>query len=364
MSLLEVNDGLAPDGHEVDSFAIAGSSSVVSLIGPHGSQVRAYNPATGTYGSVIASDTSGGLFYVFGVDPFAHTVLIDDTKTGSNGTRTDHVNLYNTQTGVLVGSPDLSGYTIKGGATDAAHNRTDLLAIDKSTRDDAVIPVSMLTGAAGTATDADHGITPKGSLDNIAVDDATGEAYSTPGPGSLLCAGGSTTIAEIDPGTGSVTVTTGGTHCDTDLAVDPTAGNLLSVSYLAESANLAGSSALVVMPKSKPAAYSAHPLRTGGPVELAVDPVHHLALVLYALPDGPPEFGAPGGIAVTDSNAMSVIDVVKIATGRIVKVIGGFSSSSVNGYPFATNAAIQLDPATRTGYMFAPGDDQVQQFSY
>jgi hypothetical protein len=61
---------------------------------------------------------------------------------------------------------------------------------------------------------------------------------------------------------------------------------------------------------------------------------------------------------------MSVIDVVKIATGRIIKVIGDFSSSAVNGYPFATNPGIQLDPATRTGYMFAPGDDQVQQFSY
>ena len=303
------------------------------------------------------------MFYVFGVDPFAHTVLIDDTKTGSKGTRTDDVNLYNTQTGILVGSPDLSGYTIKGGATDATHNRTDLLAIDKATRDDAVISVSMLTGAVGTITDADDGVVPKGSLDKIAVDNATGEVYSTPGPVSLLCAGGSTSLAEIDPATGSVTVTTGGTYCDTDLVVDSTAGDLLSVSYFAESVNFAGSSSLVVMPKSKPVAYSAYPLRTGAPVELAVDPVHHLALVLYALPNGPPEFDAPGGIAVTDSNAMSVIDVVKIATGRIIKVISDFSSSSVNGYPFATNAGIQLDPATRTGYMFAPGDDQVQQFS-
>jgi hypothetical protein len=364
VSLLEVNDGLAPYGDEVDSFAIAGSGSVVSLVGPHGSQVRAYDPATGTYGSVIASDTSGGSFYVFGVDPFTHTVLIDDTKTRSDGTRTDDVNLYNTRTGVLVGSPDLSGYTIKGGAIDATRNRTDLLAIDKASGDDAVIAVSMLTGAVGTITDADDGVAPKGSLDNIAVDNATGEVYSTPSPASLLCAGGGTSLAEIDPATGSVTVTTGGTHCDTDLAVDSTAADLLSVSYRAVSVNFAGSSSLVVMPVSKPAAYSAYPLRTGEPVELAVDPVRHLALVLYALPDGPPEFGAPGGIAVTDSNAMSVVDVVEIATGRIIKVIGDFSSSSVNGYPFVTNPGIQLDPATGTGYMFAPGDDQVQQFSY
>jgi hypothetical protein len=61
---------------------------------------------------------------------------------------------------------------------------------------------------------------------------------------------------------------------------------------------------------------------------------------------------------------MSVIDVVDTTTGAIVKTIGGFSAGSVNGYPFGNSQGIQLDPATRTGYMFAPGDDQVQQFSY
>lgn len=127
---------------------------------------------------------------------------------------------------------------------------------------------------------------------------------------------------------------------------------------------LPGGTSLVVMPESKPSADSVYPLRTGAPVELAADPVHHLALVLYALPAGSPKFGAPGGIAVTDSNAMSVIDVVDTSTGNIVKAIEDFNSPSVNGYPFATNAGIQLDPATRTGYMFAPGDDQIQQFSY
>jgi hypothetical protein len=118
------------------------------------------------------------------------------------------------------------------------------------------------------------------------------------------------------------------------------------------------------MPEASPSGDSVYPLRTGAPVELAADPVHHLALVLYTLPAGPAKFGAPGGIAVSDSNAMSVIDVIDTSTGNIVKTIGDFSSPSVNGYPFATNPGIQLDPATRTGYMFAPGDDQVQQFSY
>jgi hypothetical protein len=362
-SLLQVNDGLAPDGGIIDNFAMAGANSVVSVTGPDGSQVMNYNPATGTYGSVIASDTSGGQFYIFGVDPSAQTVLVDDAATGSTGTRTNDVELYNTQTGALVGTPDLSGYTLKGGVVDAAHDRADLLA-DNSTGDDTVIAVSMLTGAVTSATDADGGTVHTGSLENIVADGATGEVYATAGPGSLLCFGGSTSLAEVDPGTGTVTDTSGGTHCDTDLAVDSTAGNLLSVNYRGVSVNFAVTSSLVVMPEANPSDDTVYPLRTGGPVELAADPVHHLALVLYTLPAGPAKFGAPGGIAVSDSNAMSVIDVIDTSTGDIVKTIGDFNSPSVNGYPFATNPGIQLDPSTSTGYMFAPGDDQIQQFSY
>ena len=363
-SQLTVNDGLAPDGDSVASFAMAGPDSVVSVVGAGGAELVNYDPAAGTYGSVIASDTSGGQFYVFGVDPSAHTVLADDVQTAGNGARTDDVELYDTQTGALVGTPGLSGYTLKGGVVDAAHDRADLLANNQSTGDDTVLAVSMLTGAVTTTTDADDGTVRAGSLANIAVDGATGEVYATNGPGSLLCFGGGTSIAEVNPAAGTVTVTTGGTNCDTDLAVDSAAGNLISVNYRAFSVNFAGSSSLVVMPEASPSTDSVYALRTGAPLELAADPVHHLALVLYALPAGPPKFGAPGGIAVTDSNAMSVIDVVDTTTGNIVKTIGDFSAGSVNGYPFSSQAGIQLDPSTRTGYMYAPGDDQIQQFSY
>jgi len=81
---------------------------------------------------------------------------------------------------------------------------------------------------------------------------------------------------------------------------------------------------------------------------------------LYGLPPVAPKFGA----VPADSNAMSEIDVVDTGTGDIVKTIEDFSASSVYGYPFPATDGIQLGPATRTGYVFAPGDDQVQQFSY
>ncbi|MGH3171810.1 MAG: hypothetical protein ACRDN0_38865 [Trebonia sp.] len=360
-SLLQVDDGLAPDGDVVDNFVMAGTDSVAALSGASGSEVVGYNPAAGTYGSVIASDTSGGQFYVFGVDQAAQTVLVDDVPADGD----DDVALYSTRTGALIGTPDLSGYTLKGGVTDAAHGRADLLARDTSTGDDTVIPVSLLTGAAGTAVNADDGLASPGSLDNMALDSATGEVYVASGPGSLLCFGSGTSIAEVNPGTGAVTVTKGGTACDTGLAVDSAAGNMVSVNYRSVSVNFAGTSSLVVMPEDNPSSVTTYPLRTGEGAELAVDPAHHLALALYQLPAGPAEFGAPGGIAVSDSNATSVIEVVDTTTGKIVETLGGFSAGALNGYPFYTaNPGIQLDPATRTGWMFAPGDDQIQQFSY
>jgi hypothetical protein len=360
-SLLEADDGLAPDGDIIDNFAMAGANSVVSIVGPDGAKVVNYDPATGTYGAPIASDPPGGQFYVFGVDPSAHTVLVDNTSLASDGTRIDDVELYDTRTGALVGTPDLSGYTLKGGVVDAARDRADLLATSKSSGDDTVIAVSMLTGATGTVTDADDGTARPGTLVNIAVDHATGEVYASVAAGALLCFGGGTTLAEVDPGTGTVTVTAGGTHCDTDLAVDSGSGTLLSVNYRSVSLNIPGTSSLIVMPEADPSSDSVYPLRTGGPIELAADPVHHLALVLYSTPPVPARFNA----GPSDSNSMSEIDVVDTTTGKIVKTVEDFSSSSIYGYPFfTTNAGIQLDPATRTGYMFAPGDDQVQQFSY
>lgn len=363
-SQLIVDDGLTPGGDIIDNFAMAGANSIASIVGPDNSQVVHYDPATGTYGPVIATDATGGQFYVFGVDPAAHTVLVDDAQTASNGARIDNVKLYDTQTGALIGTPALAGYTLKGGVVDPSHDRADLLAKNSSTGDDTVVSVSMVTGALGTVTDADNGTVPRGSLANIALDDATGHVFLSSAVGSLLCFGGGTSIADIDPGAGTVTTTKGGTNCDTDLAVDSGTGNLVSVNYRSFSVNFAGTSSLVTMPESNPSSVTAYALRAGAPLELAVDSVHHLALVLYQLPAGPAKFGAPGGIAVTDSNAMSVIHVVDLSTGNIVKTISDFSSSSVYGYPFATNQGIQLDPATRTGYMFAPGDDQIQQFSY
>lgn len=363
ISTLEVDDGIAPDGDTIDNFAIDGADSVVALAGSGNSEVVHYNPATGTYGPVIASDTSGGQFYVFGVDAAASTTLVDDTQSNSAGLHDgDDVELYDTQTGALIASPDLSGYTLKGGVVDAARNRADLLGEDNSTGQDAVITIDMTTGAVGVVPDVDDGAIANGAIQGITLDSATGVVYLASPNGGFLCRPGGDSIAEVNPGTGSVSVIDSGSSCDTALSVDPSAGNLISLNYHSVSLNIPGTSSLTVAPESDPSDVTEYSLRIGEAAELAIDPASHLAVTMYAEPPGPSEFG---GIPITDSNATSQVDVIDTTTGTIDKTIGGFSAAALYGYPFAVNdPGIQLDPATRTGYTFAPGDDQIQQFSY
>lgn len=362
LSTLEADDGIAPDGDIIGNFAIDGANSVVALAGADGSEVIRYDPATGTYGPVIASDTSGGQFYVFGVDTPDGTTLVDDAQTSGEGFYDgDDVELYDMRTGALLAKPDLSGYTLKGGVVDAAHGRADLLGTDTSTGQDAVIAIDMKTGAEHVVPDVDSTIR-DGAIQGITLDSATGVVYLAAPSGGLICRGGGDSIAAVDPGTGSVSVIGSGTNCDTDLAVDPAAGTLISTSYHSFSLNIPGTSSLNVAPESDPSSVASYSLRAGGAAELGIDPVSHLALTMYPEPAGPAKFG---GIPITDSNATSVVDVISTTSGAVEKVLGGFSEAALYGYPFSVNdPGIQLDPATRTGYTFAPGDDQIQEFHY
>jgi hypothetical protein len=245
---------------------------------------------------------------------------------------------------------------------DATRGRADLLGTDTSTGQDAIITIDMLTGAVGTVPDVDDGTIADGAIQGITLDSATGVVYLAAPSGGLLCRAAGDSIAAVNPGTGSVSVIDSGTSCDTDLAVDSANGDLISTDYRSISLNIPGTSSLSVMPESDPSSVTSYSLRVGEASELGIDPVSQLALTMYAEPAGPAKFG---GTPLTDSNATSEVDVVSTATGTVQKVLGGFSEAALYGYPFSVNdPGIQLDPATRTGYTFAPGDDQIQEFSY
>jgi hypothetical protein len=245
---------------------------------------------------------------------------------------------------------------------DAARGRADLLGTDTWTGQDAIITIGMKTGAMGVVPDVDDGTIRNGAIQGITLDSATGVVYLAAPSGEITCRSAGDSIAAVNPGTGSVSVIDSGTSCDTDLAVDPAAGTLISTSYHSFSVNLPGSSSLNVAPESNPSSVTSYPLRVGAALKLGIDPVNHLAVTMYAGPTGQSEFG---GVKIMDSNAMSVVDVVSTTTGAVEEVLGGFSEAALHGYPFPVNdPGIQLDPQTRTGYTFAPGDDQIQQFSY
>jgi len=106
------------------------------------------------------------------------------------------------------------------------------------------------------------------------------------------------------------------------------------------------------------AAGTAASLRVGKPSALAVDGVHKIAVVSYASPAGTPYFGS--GLWVPDNNATGQLAVVDLTTATVLRTLPGFAIGSHGG---AENA-VQLDPATRTGWTFGPNDAQIQQFSY
>jgi hypothetical protein len=69
---------------------------------------------------------------------------------------------------------------------------------------------------------------------------------------------------------------------------------------------------------------------------------------------------------LTDSNSSGQIEVMDTATGTSVKTLIGFNFRFGFGGPYnsASERSVQLDPATRTGWTFAPGASQIVRFSY
>src|SRR5262249_4205277 len=107
------------------------------------------------------------------------------------------------------------------------------------------------------------------------------------------------------------------------------------------------------------------PVRTQFGLTMAIDSAHQLALVAFSTPTPRAVFGVPGG-QLTDSNSTSQLAVVDLSTGTTVRVVSGLNLVSGFGGPYnpAAERSIQLDPATRTGWTYGPGAEQIQQFSY
>ncbi|HEY4019556.1 MAG TPA: hypothetical protein VGM75_12760, partial [Pseudonocardiaceae bacterium] len=366
-SQLIFDDGITPNDGTVASFGAATTGpSVVSVRDPSGAEsVREYQPATGTYSTVLATDTSGsGGYDVLGVDAGAQrTLLLHWHSAGSWSLAT-----YNTANGQLVADvPGPAGEQASGGRVDTTRHRGAVLVRRASDKADLVLPVDLATGTVGSAIPGDPSGTPAGKYSLIDIDQATGAVLLSHVGGGLICFnGGAANVASVNIDTGTATAATSSDGCSDAIADDSGSGTLYQMSYRSFSVNIAGTTNLVPV--------SGNPLAEGSPIAvrqqpalgLAVDSVHHLGLVAFQTPPSTPRFGNVLG-ALSDNNATSQLAVVDLATGKTVATVSGFGFG--NGrfggeYNASTERSVQLDPVARTGWTFAPGGDEVQQFRY
>jgi hypothetical protein len=365
-SLLTINDGLVPTEGTVDSFGIAGRDSVAAVHDGAGASVLRYAPDTGTYGAALTRDADpDGRYEVFGVDSTAHRALVMHWNLTSSD---QQVQTFDTATGQLVASADVPGsaYQVIGGRVDPARHRAALLARHQPDHADVVLPVDISTGALGAAIAADAPGVTAGKYLTIDIDAKTGQVDLAHLQRSLICFGAAVgNVAEVDLDTGTVTASQSASNCAYAFASDGPADQLYQLTYRSFSVNILGTSTLVPVARDTLEPGDALPVRTQFGLTMAIDSAHRLALVAFPTPTPKPVFGVPGG-QLTDSNSSSQLVVVDLASGETVKVVTGLNLVSGFGGPYnpSSERSVQLDPATRTGWTYGPGAEQIQQFSY
>ena len=345
-SALEVDDGFAPGSDTVANFAVRSSGdSVVVTVDPSGTEsVRDYTPATGAYGPVIAT---GSGYTVLGVAGQRDVLL-------HNGS----VEIYDT--GKLVATLPLGAYRVVGGRVDAGRQRAAILVHHNGDNADFVLPVDIRAGTLGQPIAADSGVA-AGTYGLIDIDQSTGVVYLAKLGGGLICfAGGAGLVAGVNLDTRAVTPAARADGCSGAIGTD--SGTLYQLSYRSFSVNINGTTNLIPIPGGTLVPGTPIAVRTQPSLTLAVDAVHHLAVVAFQTPPAVPQFGAVGGL-IFDNNATSQLAVVDLTTGKTVSTVKGFAFTTGYVGPGAQRG-VQLDPTTRTGWTFTSDGRQVQQFSY
>lgn len=364
-SLLTLDDGLAPGGGIVTSFAAlpAGTSYVAVRTPGAGESVFEYHTATGAYGRVVATDPAAdGGYQVLGVDPTAHRLVLLHFSAGGRVLET-----YDTTTRAKIAVASTAGYTPVGGRVDSVRHRAVILAKRTSDNADVVLPLALSTGKPGTAILADAPGTITGGFGMISLDAATGQVFLSRAGNGLACfGGGAGSVVGVDVDSGTVRVSDSGSTCGTGLAVDDRANTAYQMSYLSVSVNIVGTTSLTPISGEDMTGRDKIAVRQQPAVYLAVDSTHHLGLVGFQSPPVLAQFGTIGGV-VTDDNATSQFAVIDLTTGQQVSVVQGlnFASSPFGGeFNAQTEQSAQFDPATRTGWVPSWDGRQLQQFRY
>jgi hypothetical protein len=364
VSNLVVDDGLAPGGSGVLSFTAAGNDSVAALRTTDGrTEVRHYSTATGDYGAVLTSDSGSGSDYqVIGVAPDAHRVLLGHATQAGGDVQLE---TWNTATDTLVGSLTLRAaeYRVVAGRVDAKRDRAAVLLRAMVGNADSVLPVDLATGTTGAPIPAETGGIAAGTYSLLDIDQSTGDVFLGKIATAFICLGG-VAPARVDLDTRTVTTSESVSACGHGIASDG-AGTLYNLAAGSVSTKLAPTTTLTPYDEAAQTTADGFALRKGAPTSLAVDGVHHVALVSFAAPEGIVYFGSQQGV-VSDNNATSQIEVVDLTTGQPVRTLNGFIVTNRGGLLLhgVQDRSIQLDPATRTAWTYSPDGAQIQQFSY
>lgn len=381
-SMLTLDDGLAPDGGQVASFAIQpGGTSAAAVFDPTtgGESLREYNASTGTYGRTFAMDPSTlyqSGYQIIGIDPAVHRLLVlhwinwgpyDQPCSAANP---PSLQTYDTLTTKLVSDVSTGcEYTAFGGRVDTVRHRAAILAHRTSDNADILLPLTLSTGSVGTPIDVDTPDVPAGVYHGIAMNRATGLVYLSRTDGPCTTAAGPSALISVNVDSGVLTPAAAGL-CVGGLDVDESANQVFEDTdhaqfnrFLPPIATLSGFGGDTMNALDPIVARSAQPS-----IGLVIDSTHHLALLPY------PVSAAPG-----DNNATSQTDVVDLATGNTVSMVSNFNF--VTGYwggqfdpdPAYSridpgvdidNQPMQLEPTTRTGWTISADGRQIQQFKY
>jgi hypothetical protein len=253
---------------------------------------------------------------------------------------------------------------VVAGRVDAKRNRAAVLLRAIVGNADSVLPVDL---ASGTTTDpilADgNGKTAAGTYSLLDIDESTGSVFLGKIATAIICLGG-VAPAKVDLDAKTVTTSESVSACGHGIASDD-AGTLYNLAAGSVSTKLAPTTTLTPYDESAQTTGAGFALRKGTPTSLAVDGVHHLALVSFAAPEGTVYFGAQQGF-VSDNNATGQVMIVDLSTGQPIRTLNGIIVTNRGGLLLhgVEDPSIQLDPASRTAWTYSPDGTQIQQFSY
>ncbi len=380
-SFMVLNDGLLPGRSTIEDFSVAGPNATV--VSTHtwrpgtglvsDSALLRYDPTTGAYGSVLASDPQGGtLFETYGSDA-AHDVTLIGRRglIDGDGLSTDQsVQTYDLRTNTKTSDVSVEGsqFDLWAGQVDQARHRGAIVVWHYADNTHSLIPFDLTTNTMQSPIAVDQPDAPiaYGMMD---VDRATGNAVLASGninagdcrrahPGKLL------TVNLDARSVGSAGSTD---PCVTGLAASQdgsssylSTGGLASIAMLAPDGNL--------LPVDEASAQPGQPIDVTATPSLmfpVIDSIHHVALVgSLQGNDRCWTFKCP-----MNNNPMSSISVIDLNTGKVLKKMSTFNlwgtvSPSIIDDSFVSRHSIQIDPATRTGWTYGADGRQLQQFSY